>query len=173
MMSSGALSVVLPTGWRRVDVGDGKGLSLTALSKGAGQQLRSLVDDVADGFGATETTFAAACFPPHEPSALAASMIVNRLGDSPRTIGELELELKAQGVTPLRRCSLGVGPAFERLATEVVEVDGDDVEVVSLQFFLPRPAMGSLLVSFSTPVVPLADQFVAVFRAIADTMRLQ
>lgn len=59
-----------------------------------------------------------------------------------------------------------------RTATEPEGAGGERAEVETVQYFVPVPGVPSLLVlSFSTPNLPLAEVFVELFDAMAQTLQ--
>ena len=102
---------------------------------------------------------------------VAASLVAADLGDAVHTPASIELTWRSIGRTP-RRHSLPVGPSV--IDERVVETDIDPTMPASsyqLQVAIPHPERSGLLLTFSSPLVPIADQLRTVALAIAATIR--
>jgi hypothetical protein len=75
--------------------------------------------------------------------------------------------------TPISRVRLGGADALRVRVrrSESVDVLGvtRDVAMEVVEFYIPSPTIGHLLVSFTTPILGLADQFAALFDDLAAT----
>lgn len=122
-----------------------------------------------------QATVTAAVTPPQledEPSPESAPE-----GLEARIEAQLAASIAAEGESAaVARVRLGAGPAV-RLATirpAFMLDDGPGVLVLTLRYIVPIPASPkSLLLTFVTPQVAIAEEFVQLFEAIAATVRFE
>lgn len=74
-------------------------------------------------------------------------------------------------ITETAVVTLPAGDAARVRRSVVVDVAGHSLTTTVVQYFVPVPGCALMIVlTFSTPVLPLADAFVALFDAVAETL---
>jgi hypothetical protein len=176
-------SITFPSVWQVVEPG----------SKRARKQERQLVSSLgAGGNSQLSTEFRRALqharevgavlvgvlAAPVSGSAVSATAMVISVGQRHLDLATLErIVALVHPNSPIGRVRLGGVDALRvRIRrSESVDLAGlgaaRDIAMEVVEFYIPSPTAGHLLISFTTPIIGLADQFAALFDDLAATFR--
>lgn len=110
-----------------------------------------------------------------EPYFLTASLTIAIVDtDAAVSVSDIERELGARGYE-LAAVALPAGPAMVATGTSMESMPGVDeqIEVYSQRYYLPLGDDGGIAVlSFTTPTMPLVEEFAELFEVIAETLHV-